>query len=90
MIIEYTRIFDRNFAELPTEIQLKSRQSIETFIDCYVSHRFPKSLRVHKCGSFLSLSVSIRHRVFVLPIKGGIRFAFIGDHEDADNFLKRF
>ena len=89
MIVEYTRIFDRNFSDLPEDVQQKSRQTIEVFVDCYTTHRFPKSLRVHKCGPFLSLSVSIRHRIFVLPIAGGVRFAFIGDHEDADNYLKK-
>ena len=88
MIVEFTRSFDKNFEKLPTDIQLKSRQIIETFIDCYASRQFPKSLRVHKCGPFLSLSVSIRHRIFVMPITSGVKFIFIGDHEDADNYLK--
>lgn len=89
MIIEYTRVFDRNFARLPADIQQKSRETIETFLDSYTSRRFPNSLRAHKCGPFLSLSVSIKHRIFILPIADGVRFAFIGDHEDADDYLKK-
>jgi len=89
MIVEFTRSFDTGFSNLPSELQVKSRRTIETFLDCYVSKRFPKGLRVHKCGPFLSLSVSMRHRIFVFPISGGLKFVFIGDHQDADAYLKR-
>jgi len=63
--------------------------AVETFIDCYLTRQFPKGLRAHKCGPFLSLSVSMNYRIFILPIVGGIKFVFIGDHEDADRYLKR-
>ena len=89
MIVEYTRNFDRGFGRLTADLQRASRGVIEDFLDCYASHRFPKSLRVHKCGPFLSLSVTMKYRIFVLPITGGVKFVFIGDHEDAENYLKR-
>ena len=58
-------------------------------MDGYLTRQFPKGLRMHKCGPFLSLSVTMSHRVFVLPISGGIKFVFVGNHEDAERYLKR-
>ncbi len=89
MNIEFTQVFDRNFSGLPADTQKKARFVIETFIDAYASRHFPKSLRVHKCGAFLSLSVRMDIRIFVLPILAGVRFAFIGDHKMADKYLKK-
>ena len=89
MIVEYTKSFDNQFLTLPLDLQKKARQSIDVFIDCYVDRQFPKGLRVHKCGPFLSLSLTLAHRIFVRPISGGIRFIFIGDHEDAGRYLKQ-
>jgi len=89
LIIEFTKSFDREFAGLSPDLQTKSRQTIEKFINCYTSKQFPKGLRVHKCGPFLSLSVSMSRRIFVSPIPGGIKFVFVGDHEDADRYLKQ-
>lgn len=89
MIVEFTRSFDRNFEKLPIDLQIKTRRAVETFIDCYTARHFPKGLRVHKCGPFVSISISIRHRIFILPIPGGIKFVFVGDHADADRYLRR-
>ena len=88
MIVEFTRSFDANFTKFPPELQKKSRSTVEIFIDCYLKRQFPKGLRVHKCGPFLSLSVTMKYRIFVLPIPDGIRFVFIGDHVDAERYLK--
>ena len=88
MNIEFTKSFDEGYARLAQTLQLKSRQAIDRFIQSYESHQFPKGLRIHKCGPFLSISVTLKHRVFAYPISGGIRFVFIGDHEDADRYLK--
>lgn len=89
MIIEFTKSFDRQFASLAPDLQTKSRQTIERFIGCYASKQFPKGLRVHKCGPFVNLSVSMNHRIFVLPIPGGVKFVFVGDHEAADRYLRQ-
>ena len=88
MNIEFTRSFDRGFKGLPASLQEKSRKAIDAFIESYELRRFPKGLRIHKCGSFLSISVTMNYRIFAYPISGGIRFVFIGDHEDADRYLK--
>ena len=88
MNIEFTKTFDEGYRKLAPTLQLKSRKAIDNFIRSYESHRFPKGLRIHKCGPFLSISVTMKHRVFAYPIAGGIRFVFIGDHEDADRYLK--
>ena len=87
MIIEYARSFDQNFAKHSVELQAKARQTVAMFIDCYAAKHFPKGLRVHKCGPFISISFTMKHRIFVLPIPDGIKFVFIGDHEDADRYL---
>ena len=87
MIIEFTKSFDEGYQSLPPTLQLKSRQAIDSFICSYESRQFPKGLRIHKCGPFLSISVTMKHHIFVFPIMGGIRFVFIGDHEDADRYL---
>ncbi|MBI4353187.1 MAG: hypothetical protein HY593_04590 [Candidatus Omnitrophica bacterium] len=89
MIIQYTEVFEDDFAKLPELLQEKCRETIASFIDAYTIRQFPKGLRVHKCGTFLSLSISMKHRIFVRPILGGIRFVFVGDHEDADRWLKK-
>lgn len=88
MIIQSTANFDRQFAELPDKLQKKAHTIIDTFINCYSSRHFPKGLRVHKCGPFLSLSISMKHRIFVFPIPGGIRFVFVGDHAAADRYIR--
>ena len=88
MIVEYTRSFDRNFSKLPSYLQEEVKTAIGGFLDCYAHRQFPKSLRAHKCGPFISLSVSMNHRVFVSPVRGGVRFVFVGDHRDADDYLK--
>lgn len=74
---------------LPRPIQEKSRKSIDQFLSCYERRAFPKGLRIHKCGPFLSISVSMQYRIFVHPVAGGLRFVFIGDHEDADRYLRK-
>ena len=88
MKVEFTKSFDENFLQLPRDLQEKTKNTIEKFLDCFLNRQFPKGLRVHKCGPFLSLSVTMSHRIFVLPIEGGVRFVFIGDHNDADRYLK--
>ena len=88
MNIEFTKGFDGGYVSLPQTLQIKSRQAIDTFIQSYESRRFPKGLRIHKCGPFPNISVTMKHRVFAYPIAGGIRFVFIGNHEDADRYLK--
>lgn len=88
MNIEFTKSFDAGYSGLEQALQLKSRKAIEQFIRSYESHQFPKGLRIHKCGPFLSISVTMKHRIFAYPIAGGIRFVFIGDHEDAERYLK--
>ena len=90
MIVEYTKSFDGQFVNLSIDLQKKARQSIEVFIDCYVHRQFPKGLRVHKCGPFLSLSLTLAHRIFVRPIPGGIKFIFIGNHEDVRRYLREY
>ena len=89
MIVEFTRSFDRNFSKLPRVLQKEIKSVAGEFLDCYTHRQFPKSLRAHKCGPFISLSVSMNHRIFVSPIVGGVRFVFVGDHKDADNYLKK-
>ena len=89
MIIEFTKSFDSQFKNFDEELRLKTRQTIERFIDCYQSRQFPKGLRVHKCGPFLSLSITMKHRIFVRPISGGIKFVFVGDHAEAERYLKK-
>jgi hypothetical protein len=87
--VEYTRSFDKQFASLPEPLQIEAFGTIATFLDYYASRQFPKGLRVHKCGRFLSLSMRMNHRIFVIPVAGGVRFAFVGDHQDADSYLKK-
>ena len=89
MIVEYTRTFDRNYSRMSPHLQSEAKEAIDRFLDSYASHQFPKGLRVHKCGPFISLSISMNTRIYVSAIRGGVRFAFIGDHQDADNYLKR-
>ena len=89
MIIEFARIFDDRFSKLSDDLQSKCRTALSVFIDCYTSRKFPKGLRVHKCGAFLSLSLTMKHRVFLFPIAGGIKFVFVGDHVDMEKYLKK-
>ena len=88
MIIEFTKSFDRQFEGLAPDMQGKARQVIDKFMTCYASKQFPKGLRVHKCGPFVSISVSMNYRIYISPISDGIRFVFIGDHAAADRYLK--
>jgi len=87
--IFFTKSVDDGFRGLPSQLQDKSKRCITAFLECYETHRFPKGLRIHKCGPFLSLSVTMQHRIFVLPVSGGLKFVFIGDHEDANRYLKK-
>ena len=89
IIVEFTKSFNGFFSKLPLEIQEKGRRTIEDFIDGYLARHFPKGMRAHKCGPFLSLSVTMNYRIFVLPISGGVKFVFFGTHEDANHYLKR-
>ena len=89
MIVEFTRSFDRNFSKLPIALQKEAKGVVGEFLDCYTHRQFPKSLRMHKCGPFVSLSVSMSYRIFVSPTAGGVKFVFVGDHKDADDYLKK-
>ena len=89
MIARVTRNFERNYAKLSPELQRQADDVIALFVDYYASRQFPKSLRVHKCNRFLSLSITMSYRIFVLPIEGGVKIVFVGDHEAATNYLKR-
>ncbi len=88
MIVEYGRSFLKAFDRLPKEYQQDVRDLIELFLDYYASRQYPKGLRVHKCNRFLSLSLSMNYRVFALPVSGGVKFVFVGNHDDAVQFLK--
>lgn len=88
MNIEFAKSFDAAFSALDKDLQLKSREAMNRFIQSFEIRQFPKGLRIHKCGPFLSISVTMKHRIFAYPIRGGIRFVFIGDHQDADRYLK--
>jgi hypothetical protein len=87
--IEFTKSFDEGFAALPALLREKSRKAIDSFLSSFESRRYPKGLRIHKCGPFISLSVTMKHRIFVASIPKGVRFVFIGDHEDADRYLRK-
>lgn len=89
MNILFTKSFDSGFRALSRPVQEKSRKAIDSFLKSYESHRFPKGLRIHKCGLFLSISVTMQYRIFVFPVPGGFNFVFIGDHDDADRYLKK-
>lgn len=89
MKIESTKSFDREFASLSDALQTQSRKAIDLFLRAFESRQFPKGLRIHKCGPFISLSVTMDHRIFVSAIPGGIRFVFIGDHEAAERYLRK-
>ena len=89
MIVEFTKSFDRQYAGLSRELQKDARETLSIFLDYYASRQFPKSLRAHKCGRFLSLSVTMNYRIFVLPLRGGVKFVFVGDHRDAEEYLRR-
>lgn len=89
MNIEFTKSFDKGFASLSGPLQKKARKAIDLFLRAFESRQFPKGLRVHKCGPFISLSASMDIRIFVFPISGGVRFVFVGDHEDADRYLRK-
>jgi hypothetical protein len=87
MNIEFAESFYRGFSKLSVPLQQKSHKTVDRFLQAFESRRFPKGLRVHKCGPFISLSVSMNIRIFVFPVTGGVRFVFIGNHEDADRYL---
>ena len=89
MIVEYARNFDQHYDKLPSELQNEIDVIIALFLDYYASRQFPKGLRVHKCNRFLSLSVTMNYRIFVLPIRDGVKFVFVGNHQDAVNYLKK-
>lgn len=88
MIVRSTSSFDRQYGALTAQMKDRVRGVIDLFLDYYASRQFPKGLRVHKCGRFLSLSVSMNVRVFVVSITGGVKFVFVGNHRDAENYLK--
>ncbi len=89
MNVEFTKNFDEGFGALPELLREKSRKTIDLFLRSCESRRYPKGLRIHRCGPFISLSVTLKHRIFVSTIAGGVRFVFIGDYGDADRYLKR-
>ena len=89
MIVQYTKSFDRNYARLPAFLQEAAQETIDLFLDQYECRNFPKGLRLHKVGPFLSLSLTMNYRIFTLPIAGGVKFVFIGTHKDADTYLKK-
>ena len=89
MIVQYARCFDRQYAKLPGALQKDVDEVVSFFLRYFASRQFPNSLRVHKCGRFLSLTVTMNYRVFVLPIRDGVKFVFVGTHKDAENYLKK-
>ncbi len=88
MIVEYTAAFDRMYLELEARLQVGAKSTIRTFLERFEGKQFPKGLRVHKCGPLISLSVDMSHRIYLMPIPGGIRFVFVGDHQAAERYLK--
>ena len=89
MIVEYTKSFDRQYSGLPPDLWRQTKETVSFFLDYYASRQFPKSLRMHKCGRFLSLSVTMNYRIFVLPVRRGVKFVFVGNHRDAEAYLKK-
>ena len=89
MRVEFTKSFDRQYGKLPDELQKTTKEVLSFFLDYYASRQFPKSLRVHKCGRFISLSVTMNYRIFLLPVQGGVKFVFVGNHRDAEDYLKK-
>ena len=88
MKVEFSRSFDRQYNGLSSELQKQAKETIEFFLEYYSSRQYPKGLRIHKCGRFLSLTITMNYRVFVIPIPGGVKFVFVGNHRDAQNYLK--
>lgn len=89
MIVRYSTGFDRMLEKLPEHIQEGGRNVIASFLERFVGKEFPKGLRVHRCGPFISLSIDPDYRIYLKPIPGGICFVFIGNHRDADRYLKK-
>ena len=89
MNVESTQHFNSEFDKLPAELQEKNRKTIISFIAAYQTRQFPKGLRIHKCGPFISISVTMDYRIFVSAIPGGVRFVFVGDHDEADRYLRK-
>ena len=89
MKTETTKSFDLDYQALPVTLRVKTRITMDRFVQAFESRRFPKGLRVHKCGPFVSLSVTMSLRIFVYPVAGGVRFVFIGTHADADRYLRK-
>ncbi|MFH1800756.1 MAG: hypothetical protein ABH891_07955 [Candidatus Omnitrophota bacterium] len=89
MNIEFTKNFDKEYASLSGPLREKSRKAVDLFLRACESRQFPKGLRLHKCGPFISISVTLSHRIFALPVHGGMRFVFIGDHEATDRYLRK-
>ena len=89
MKIEFADSFYRGFSALPVPLQRKSHESIDRFLLAFESRRFPKGLRIHKCGPFISISLTMDYRIFVSPIPGGVRFVFLGNPADADRYLRK-
>ena len=89
MIVGFTRSCDRQYSKLPEDLQKETEEVLSVFLDYYARGQFPKSLRVHKCGRFLGLSITMNYRMFLLPIRGGVKFVFVGNHRDAEDYLKK-
>ena len=89
MNVEFTHSFDKQYSGLSQDLQTQAKETIEFFLDYYASRQYPKGLRIHKVGRFLSLTVTMNYRIFVFPIHGGVKFVFIGNHRDAENYLKK-
>ena len=89
MNVAFTRSFDKQYSGLSQDLQKQAKETIEFFLDYYASRKYPKGLRIHKVGRFLSLTVTMNYRIFVVPIQGGVKFMFVGNHRDAENYLKK-
>ena len=89
MNVEFTRSFDKQYSGLPQDLQRQAKETIGFFLGYYASRQYPKGLRIHKVGRFLSLTVKMNYRIFVVPIQGGVKFMFVGNHRDAENYLKK-
>lgn len=89
MIVRYAAGFDRMLGGLPEHLQEETRKLITVFLERFAGKEFPQGMRVHKCGPFISLSIDLDYRIYLRPIPGGLFFVFVGNHRDADRYLKK-
>jgi mRNA-degrading endonuclease YafQ of YafQ-DinJ toxin-antitoxin module len=90
MLINYLKSYDRSFEKLDKTIQKKTISVIDGLLKFLDTHQKPKGLGLKKLyKNYWEIRLDIKNRIIFEFSSKIINIAFVGNHNDVRNFLKK-